>query len=391
MRTPRRGPHGALATLIAVALTTTLATATGPAIGAATSSSDASSVAALDAAIQRLVGKDDGPPGIAVVVQRGDAPVLHAAGAGDVATGAPIAMDDHVRLASVAKAFSGAVVLALVADGVLDLDDTIGRWRPELPEAWSEVTVRDLLQHRSGVPDFSAAPTFQQAVVASLEVAPPPATLLTFVEDRALSFAPGTRYRYSNSDNVVLALIAESATGRPYAELLATEVAAPLGLTRTSLPSGVEVPTPFAHGYAVGDAELEDVTTAFAAGWAWASGGVVSTPGDANRFARGYARGATTDAATLAQQRRFVKGSSEPPGPGANSAGLGIFRYRTRCGTVYGHTGNTAGFTQFLAASADGTRSTVVSINAQITPKSDPKRFAELREIYALAVCAALA
>jgi D-alanyl-D-alanine carboxypeptidase len=86
-----------------------------------------------------------------------------------------------------------------------------------------------------------------------------------------------------------------------------------------------------------------------------------------------------------------VPGASEPTGPGENSAGLAIFRYRTRCGTVYGHTGNTAGFTQFIAANADGTRSTVVSVNAQITPKAASRRFGELRRIYTLAVCSALA
>jgi D-alanyl-D-alanine carboxypeptidase len=87
----------------------------------------------------------------------------------------------------------------------------------------------------------------------------------------------------------------------------------------------------------------------------------------------------------------FVPGSSEPTGPGVNAAGLGIFRYRTRCGTVYGHTGNTAGYTQFVAASANGSRSAVVSINAQITPTVSPLKFPALRRIYTLAVCAALA
>jgi D-alanyl-D-alanine carboxypeptidase len=135
----------------------------------------------------------------------------------------------------------------------------------------------------------------------------------------------------------------------------------------------------------------EDVSEPFAAGWAWASGGIVSTPADANRFVRGYVHGDETIPMVSLAQMSFRAGSSEPPGPGTNSAGLGIFRYKTRCGTVYGHTGNTPGFTQFIASSLDGKHSTTVSINAQITPKSDPKRFAELRRIYTLATCAALA
>ena len=90
-------------------------------------------------------------------------------------------------------------------------------------------------------------------------------------------------------------------------------------------------------------------------------------------------------------QFTFRPGDSDPPGPGRNSVGLGIFRYPTRCGTVYGHTGNTSGYTQFAAATRDGSRSVVVSVNSQITPATNPDRFPELRRIYTLAVCAAFA
>ncbi len=86
----------------------------------------------------------------------------------------------------------------------------------------------------------------------------------------------------------------------------------------------------------------------------------------------------------------FRPGKSEPTGPGTNSAGLGIFRYKTSCGTVYGDTGNTQGYTQFIAPTRDGKRSTVVSINSQLTPERNPKPFAALHKIYELAVCAAL-
>ncbi len=252
------------------------------------------------------------------------------------------------------------------------------------------MTLGQLLQHTSGIPDFSAAPEFQQAVAASLLRAPPPIELLSFVADEPLLFPPGSRYQYSNSDNIVVALMLEAVTGQPYEQVLRERVYGPLGLTRTSLPRGPGLPDPTIHGYVVDP--LEDVTTLFAAGWAWASGGVVSTPRDADRFVRGYVTGATTDPATHAEQFQFIRGGhSEPPGPGVNSAGLGIFRYETACGTVYGHTGNTPGYTQFIAASADGTRSTTVSINAQITPGSDPARFGLLRRIFGLAVCAAMA
>jgi D-alanyl-D-alanine carboxypeptidase len=165
-----------------------------------------------------------------------------------------------------------------------------------------------------------------------------------------------------------------------------------MGLHATSLPSDEVMPAPFIHGYVVKPPGApEDVSEQFAAGWTWASGGIVSTPGDVNRFARAYVGGATINARTQARQFQFRPGSSEPPGPGVNAAGLAVFRYQTPCGTVYGHTGNTSGYTQFIAASRNGSRSTSVSINAQITPKTNPQLFEEVRALFGLAVCAALA
>lgn len=387
-----------------------VATALGLTLGACSSSSSSSSGTtstsaaeptrgpaaadtALDRAITALVKTPGGPQGIAVVVQRGAAaPAVHSAGTGTAGEESPITGTDHLRIASVAKAYSGAVALALVRDGTLGIDDTVGRWLPSQPAAWHPVTVRQLLQHTSGVPDFSTSPAFIDALKASLTVAPPPEQLLTYVADQPLGFAPGTRYHYSNSDNVLVGLIVQSATGGTYADALSSLVATPLGLEQTTLPTGTDVPAPLAHGYDRSDnGAPEDVTGIIAAGWTWASGGVVSTPLDSNTFIRAYASGKLTNQLGRAAQRTVRPGSSEPPGPGENRAGMAIFRYDTRCGTVYGHTGNTPGYTHFIAATPDGTRSAVVAVNQQMTPKTDPEHFPALHRIFELAVCAATA
>lgn len=326
-----------------------------------------------------------------MVVQRGRRAMLHTAGVADVRTRRSIKLSDHMRLASVAKAFSGAVALSLVAEGKLSLSDTIAKWLPSLPAAWSAVTLRELLAHTSGIPDFSQTEAFGKALEKSLLLSPAPEQLLSFAP-ADLEFAPGSRYRYSNSDNIIAALMAAAAGHSTYESELGQRVFVALGLASTSLLSDARLARPRINGYAIDPPKApQDISEVFAAGWSWASGGIVSTPRDANAFVRAYVRGALTDAPTRAAQFTFVPGSSEPAGPGQNSAGLAIFRYRTRCGTVYGHTGNTAGYTQFIAANANGTRSTVVSVNAQITPKANAKRFVELRRIYTLAVCAALA
>jgi len=326
-----------------------------------------------------------------VIVQRGDRAVLHRAGTADLADGVPIQAFDSIRLASVSKAFSGAVALSLAADGTLSLGDTIGKWLPGLPRAWSRVTLRELLNHTSGIPDFSKTDAFREALLKSLLKAPPPRILLSYAGG-GLNFTPGSKYKYSNSDNIIVGLMVEAATAKSYEGELRERVFVPLGLKNTSLPSGAEMPVPYVHGYDVAPPHAsEDVTHLFAAGWTWASGGIVSTPHDANTFIRSYVSGATTTAPIRMAQFSFRTGSSEPPGPGRNSAGLAIFRYQTSYGTVYGHTGNTPGYTQFLAASKNGRRSVVVSVNSQITPTIHPERFTELRQIYTLALRAALA
>lgn len=188
----------------------------------------------------------------------------------------------------------------------------------------------------------------------------------------------------------------QAVTKKPYADALRDLVYVPLQLAHTSLPSGPEVPTPFIHGYdREGTSALEDISEGFASGWAWASGGIVSTPLDLNRFIRGYVGGRLVDPEVRKQQRVFIPGAeSEPPGPGVNAAGLALFRYKTRCGTMYGHSGNTVGFTQYAAASSDGSRSMTISINLQRTHQNERQAgavFTAFRKAALLAVCAALA
>jgi D-alanyl-D-alanine carboxypeptidase len=351
--------------------------------------------AKLDRALEELVGMRGGPPGVIAIVQRGERRCVHTFGVANVDTGRRIRAEDRMRIASAAKAFSGAVALSLVSEGVLSLGDTIGELLPELPKAWRRVTLRQLLNHTSGIPDFSQEPGFEKALLASLTKAPPPEELLTFVENPRLLFEPGSEYRYSNSDNIAVALMVEEATGKTYEQQLRKQVYDPLGLKKTSLPRGADLKEPFIHGYDNDPSQQppEDVSEIIAAGWSWASGGIVSTPADLNAFIRGYVGGRLFGSKTRAQQRRVIEGgSSEPPGPGKNSAGLALFRYQTKCGTVWGHTGNTPGYTQFMAASGNGRRSVTVSVNSQLTPEmGEPGVFEALRRAEELAVCAALA
>jgi D-alanyl-D-alanine carboxypeptidase len=359
---------------------------TAPAFGGLTGSADRE----LDAALDRLVAAPPGPAGASALVQRGDRISFHRAGTADLRTGRAIHRTDHMRIASTAKAFSGAVSLSLVDEGRLDLDGTLGELLPGSPPAWSEVTLAELLNHRGGVPDYTESPAFFQQLQTDPGGYVSPSEVVSWVADEPLEYEPGTSYRYSNTDNILVGLIVEATTGRAYGNQLRQLVYRPLGLRRTSLPSTLAMPLRFVHGYDVAP-EREDLSAFINPAGAWASGGMISTPVDLNRFIRAYVRGQLFGRGVRERQHRFVDGNSDPPGPGANGAGLAIFRYRTECGTVFGHSGNFPGYTQLMAATGNGRRSLVVSANQAISPKVNPDAYPVLRAAFEAAVCAARA
>ncbi|MEY9942038.1 serine hydrolase domain-containing protein [Streptacidiphilus sp. MAP5-3] len=344
----------------------------------------------LQGLLDGLVREAGGPPGAIVVLRSDERTIVVRTGTSDVESGRLPRAGDHMRIASVAKAFSGAVALRLVSCGLLSLDDTISKRLPDLPADWGRVTLRQLLQHTSGLPDFSRAPAFGNILRKDPHHRFDSRRLLQFVADKPLNFTPGSRYAYSNSDNIAVALMAEAVTHQRYETLLDELVYEPLELDDTSLPAGFTLPRPYLHGYAVTATGPEDVSTLFGNSGVWASGGVVSTPRDLATFVAAYAAGHLVSPSVRRQQRMFIDGNSEPPGPGRNEAGLAIFRYATRCGVVYGHTGNTPGYTQLAVATPDGSRSMTFSVNAQITPASSPAVFAKMRAVEEDFTCALL-
>lgn len=348
--------------------------------------------AALQKALNQLVAMPDGPPGVIVIVQHGGRSAIYQAGTASLADRRPLSTSDHARLASFAKAYSGAVALSLVSSGKLRLSSTIGQVLPALPRAWHRVTLQDVLQHRSGLPDYTKSKALQQRLARYPRATILPDQLLRYVFGKPLQFLPGSRYKFDNSDSVVAAMMAEAVTGRSYNSLLSTLVYQPAGLSQTSLPAGFRMPRPYLHGYQLEPGQPpEDVSEALTASAAWASGGIVSTPAEMNTFIRDYLAPLFFTRQTQAAQLSFVPGNSSPPGPGTNSAGLAVFKYVTSCGTVYGHTGNTLGYTQFGAATLGGGNSVTVTATEQLSTSLHPEVLALLRQAELLAVCAAMA
>lgn len=342
---------------------------------------------AVQRGLDRLVAAKGGPPGAIATLHRDGRTTVLRAGRADVRrAGAPRA-SDHMRIASIAKAFSGAVALHLVQEGRLGLDDTIGHRLPSLPAAWAQVTIRQLLNHTSGLPDYTRSRAFAEQASKDPRGYVSPTGIVDWVRADGLVFRPGSRYEYSNTDNIVVGLIAEAVTGRTYPALLDEIVFGPARLRETSFPArALTLPAPFLHGYVVEPgSKPQDVTSFLSPSGAWASGAIVSTPSELGRFIRNDLGLTFFGAEQQREQLQFVRGSSSPPGPGANAAGLAIFRYTTRCGTVYGHTGNFPGYVQWAAATADGSRSVTTSLNI---PAPTGALLRRLRAVQATAVCA---
>ena len=341
------------ATLAAAGLATAFAT---PAARAATSSTTPPTMASTTAGqpgsglqreLESLVRTPGGPPGVIVTFDVAGRRSVFRAGAADVATGREPDPGDAMRIASVAKAYSGAVALQLVQRHVLGLDDTVARRLPQLPRAWGRVTLRELLQHTSGLPDYSQAPAFQAVVRADPRHVFDPHHLLDYVAGQPLGFTPGSRYKYSNSDNIAIALMAEAATGQSYDALLRRLVERPLGLRHTSLPLGYELPEPYLHGYDVPlSGPPEDVSTVISASGAWASGGIVATPSDLNVFMRAYGGPQLLAPWVRHAQFAFIPGIPSPPVPA-----------RTRSGWASSATGPAAAPWSGTPATRWGTRS----------------------------------
>jgi D-alanyl-D-alanine carboxypeptidase len=343
----------------------------------------------LQRLLNRLVKADGGPVGaIVTLYSHGHTTVIRSGRANVSRPGAP-QISDHMRIASITKAFTGAIALHLVQQGRLSLKNTIAQRLPGMPAAWSKVTVREMLDHTSGLPDYTQSDGFREQATNDPHGYVTPMQVIGWVRKSKLNFTPGTSYEYSNTDNIVVGLIEQRITGRSFGQLLQSIVFGPAKLSQTSFPTRtISLPKPFIHGYDVEPGKApEDVTTFLSPSGAWASGAIVSTPANLGAFIRSDLGGRFFGPAQRRQQMRFVAGSSSPPGPGQNAAGLALFRYRTPCGTVYGHTGNFPGYVQWAAATANGSRSVTTSLNIA-APTGE--LLDQLRSLQAATVCALL-
>ncbi|MFI7549562.1 serine hydrolase domain-containing protein [Micromonospora sediminimaris] len=330
---------------------------------------------AIGQRIEKLVGTDRHPGALAAVRDRRGRNRHYTAGLADLRTGAKVPKNGRVRIGSASKMFASVVVLQLVGEGTLDLDESVETYLPGLVRSpgvdADAITVRQLLQHTSGLPDYTDTmfpemidiPRYQHTYLE-------PRDLLDMADARA--GRPAGDWAYSNTNYLLAGLIAQRVTGRPFNELVTTRVIERIGLRDTYAPGVGEEGIRGRHpkGYQLDEAtgELLDFTR-MDPSWGWAAGQLVSTPADLNTFLRALLAGKLLKPAQLAEMRTTV---ALHPRSGVGY-GLGLFRTPLSCGGVaWGHGGDIPGYSTVNGATDDGRAATLVvtSLNGSVTDGS---------------------
>ncbi|GAA2018581.1 serine hydrolase domain-containing protein [Pseudokineococcus marinus] len=370
MTTPTTRRRTTLAASGALALALGLgACTTDPLPELAGTSADATGVTEpQDPAQQRLEERlqpivDAGYPAALASVTSPDGTRVDAAvGTGDLATGAPVPVDGEVRVGSNTKPVVAVVVLQLVEEGLVALDEPVETYLPGLLRGdgvdGTAITVRDLLKHTSGLPEYTAAVAADPFTVRDRWISP--RDMLDVALEEPATAAPGEAFAYTNTNYLTLGLLVERVTQRPLHEQVDERVVAPLGLEHTYLPAPGERDVRGEHplGYHAQEAgELEDIT-AMDTSWAWAAGALVSTPSEMNAIMRAVLDGTLLSEASTAEMQRTVPAPDELYPEAAY--GLGWQALPLSCGGVaWGHGGDIPGTHTRNAVGPDGTAVTI--------------------------------
>jgi D-alanyl-D-alanine carboxypeptidase len=355
--------------------------------------------AELQQTLDRLVEGDDRiAPGATAYVSGPNGIWTGSAGLANVESGTAMQPDARMRLESVSKAWTATLVLQLVQQGRMTLDETVERWLPGLLPFGDRITVRQLLNHTSGLVDTNDVGRDPLGYIGRVRDPALRAELLELAQrleaDPAYQFsplvwvelagalpllsAPGTTYHYSNIGYEVAGLVVERAARAKLATLYRTRIAEPLALASATYDPGADIAGPHARGYAVAEAgELVEVT-AWGTGGKGAEGGIVASASDEARFLKELMKGRLLAPAQLAAMKE--------PSAASGEYGLGLQFEALSCGIAYGHNGAGAGFKTGVLVSGDGARVVVLLLNGNT---SRPEVDTIIRDALTRLYCAA--
>jgi len=349
------------------------------------------STTAPGASLRVLNGLVSGPgriaPGATAYVSSPDGTWSGAAGLADVATREAMQPDARMRLESVSKIWTGAVVLRLAQDGRLRPSDTVERWLPGLLPYGDRITIAQLLTHTSGLIDNNDMAARPAAFIARVGD-PALRAQLTRVAtrartDRAIEYSPrlwvelagwqplrstpGTTYHYSNIGFEILGLIAARAAGLDLPSLYRDVIIEPLALESAAYDPQGPISGPHARGYLVAQspAPLTDATDWH--GGIGAEGGIVANAAETGRFLSALMQGEVLDADWIARMKAGLFWTA--PELGA-------------CGGAFGHSGGGAGFKTDVLVSADGKRVAVLLMNGRAGSTGDNRAHRAIWQLY---------
>ncbi|MDH6697102.1 serine hydrolase domain-containing protein [Streptomyces griseoviridis] len=343
--------------------------------------------------------RDTGVTGVAVRLETPRGTVTARSGVGDLITGRPVPLHGYLRLGSTTKTFVATVMLQLVGERRIFLDQTVEQLLPGVVSGAGNdgrtVTVRDLLQHTSGLsdyvydifPDASARTYF-----ANRWRAYQPDELVDLAMRRAPAFPAGTRWAYSNTNYVLAGMIIEKITGRTWEQQVHDRILRPLGLRHTDTPgTWPYLPHPHTADYQqfTVDGPLVDTTIPYRPFDSGADGSMTGTARDLNRFFAALASGKLLKPDELAAMRTTVPVPQDSGHPEGTRDGLGLFFIPLSCGGGYlGHGGSGFGYIVLAATTTDGRRTVTVSAHSRSADSQTAARQEDaLRELVDHALC----
>ncbi|MFG2458043.1 serine hydrolase domain-containing protein [Streptomyces sp. NPDC048523] len=324
----------------------------------------------------------DGVPGVTLTAKDGRSTWSTTAGVGNLRTHAPRSADDRYRVGSITKTFVSTVLLQLEAEGRLSLDDTVEKWLPGVVRGnghdGSRITVRQLLNHTSGIFDYTADETFARTYFLKdgflehrYDTQSPEQLVATAMAHKP-DFAPGTSWNYSNTNYVLAGMVIHKVTGRTYGEEIRHRVIDPLHLTATSVPgTRVTVPQPSSRAYGklaeTATGPTYDVTE-LNPSLASSAGEMISDSADLDRFYTALLKGRLLPPEQLKEMKTTVAIEGLP----SAGYGLALIDRELSCGVhVWGHDGGIHGSTSVAVTTADGKHSLAFNFNGDWSGDTD--------------------
>ncbi|GAB3257128.1 serine hydrolase domain-containing protein [Kineosporia babensis] len=307
-------------------------------------------------------------PGFMARIGNGQEVQYTALGVADRQTERAMKATDQFQIGSATKTFMATLTLQLVDEGKVDLDAPIEEYLPGLLPDGADITVRMLLNHTSGLYNYTEDDGYWRAWEADPQRLWTEKELVQIAVDKGLNFVPGENYSYSNTGYTVIGMMLQERTGQTLSELLEQRITGPLGLKRTYLPRPVATDTGpgYAHGYVLRfigtKPNYTDTVSWPVDGLSGAAGAMVADQDDVATFFSALLTGKLFSAEQLAQMKTVVDRPADfPVGSGY---GLGLLKSTNSCGTVWGHGGQTEGHRSLSAVTEDGVGTVVMDLTA---------------------------